>query len=73
MKKLLGIVFLGLVLSITSSYSKSRQELYNDGIKALHEGGKIIYLRHAYAPRTFENGNNDKNYKDLILIQSAYL
>ena len=64
MKKLLGIVFLSLLLTITIAQSKTRQELHNDGVIALKEGGKIIYLRHAYAPRTVENGNYDKNYKE---------
>ena len=64
MKKLLGIVVLGLLMITTSLQAKSRQELHNDGVKALQEGGKIIYLRHAYAPRTVENGNNDKKYKE---------
>ena len=48
----------------TEVYSKSYKELYDDGLKAIKEGGKIIFLRHAYAPRTVENGDNDKNYKD---------
>ena len=64
MKKLLGIVFLSLLLTITIAQSKTRQELHNDSVIALKEGGKIIYLRHAYAPRTVENGNYDKNYKE---------
>ena len=63
MKKLLSIIILGLLLTASISHAKSKQELHNDGIKALQEGGKIIYLRHAYAPRTVENGNNDKKYK----------
>jgi phosphohistidine phosphatase SixA len=63
MKKLLGIIVLGLMLTTSISHAKSKQELHNDGVKALQEGGKIIYLRHAYAPRTVENGNNDKKYK----------
>jgi len=64
MKIFLGIIFLSLFLNISSSQAKSRLELHKDGLKALQEGGKIIYLRHAYAPRTAENGDNDKNYKE---------
>ena len=64
MKIFLGIIFLSLFLNISNLHAKSRQELHNDGVKALQEGGKIIYLRHAYAPRTIENGNHDKNYKE---------
>ena len=64
MKIFLGIIFLSLFLNISNIHAKSRQELHNDGVKALQEGGKIIYLRHAYSPRTIENGNHDKNYKE---------
>ena len=64
MKIFLGIIFLSLFLNTSSSQAKSRLELHKDGLKALQEGGKIIYLRHAYAPRTAENGDNDKNYKE---------
>jgi len=64
MKKLFStILVICLLLTTSISYAKSKQELHNDGVKALQEGGKIIYLRHAYAPRTVENGNNDKKYK----------
>ena len=55
---------LSLLMITTSLQAKTRQELHNDGVKALQEGGKIIYLRHAYAPRTIENGDNDKKYKE---------
>ena len=64
MKIFLGIIFLSLFLNISNLHAKSRLELHNDGVKALQEGGKIIFLRHAYAPRTVENGDNDKNYKE---------
>ena len=64
MKNFLSILVISLLFSIVSAQSKSRQELHKDGVKALQEGGKIIYLRHAYAPRTVENGDNDKNYKE---------
>ena len=64
MKFFLGIIFLSLFLNISNLHAKSRLELHNDGVKALQEGGKIIFLRHAYAPRTVENGDNDKNYKE---------
>ena len=32
----------------------------------MQEGDKIVFLRHAYAPRTLENGDNDKNYKENV-------
>ena len=47
MKKLLGIVVLGLLLS-GLGYSA---ETYPDkALKALKEGGKIVLIRHAFAP-----------------------
>ena len=59
--KLLKIIIIVLFLNISESYSKNVQELHVDGIQALQEGGKIVFLRHAYAPRTFKKGDNDKN------------
>ena len=52
MKNFLKILFISFLLIIPKSYSKTFQELHDDGIKALQEGGKIVFLRHAYAPRT---------------------
>ena len=66
MKNFLKILFISFILIIPKSYSKTFQELHDDGIKALQEGGKIVFLRHAYAPRTVENGDNDKNYKENV-------
>jgi len=48
MKNLLKIIFISFLLIIPKSYSKTVQELHDDGIKALQEGGKIVFLRHAY-------------------------
>jgi len=70
MKKLLGMVFLSLLLTITIAQSKIRQELHTDDIKALQEGGKIIYLGQAYAPRTLKNTNHDKNYNEKNLLNT---
>jgi len=64
MKKIYIFLITFVFLINTEVYSKSYKELYDDGLKAIKEGGKIIFLRHAYAPRTVENGDNDKNYKD---------
>ena len=64
MKKIWIFLISFVFLINTEVYSKSYKELYDDGLKAIKEGGKIIFLRHAYAPRTVENGDNDKNYKD---------
>jgi phosphohistidine phosphatase SixA len=64
MKKICIFLISFVFLINTEVYSKSYKELYDDGLKAIKEGGKIIFLRHAYAPRTVENGDNDKNYKD---------
>ena len=64
MKKIYIFLITFVFLINTEVYSKSFKELYDDGLKAIKEGGKIIFLRHAYAPRTVENGDNDKNYKD---------
>ena len=64
MKKICIFLISFVFLIKTEVYSKSYKELYDDGLKAIKEGGKIIFLRHAYAPRTVENGDNDKNYKD---------
>ena len=64
MKKISIFLISFVFLINTEVYSKSYKELYDDGLKAIKEGGKIIFLRHAYAPRTVENGDNDKNYKD---------
>ena len=64
MKKICIFLISFVFLINTEVYSKSYIELYDDGLKAIKEGGKIIFLRHAYAPRTVENGDNDKNYKD---------
>ena len=64
MKFFLGFIFLSLFLNITNLQAKSRVELHNDGVKALQAGGKIIFLRYAYAPRMVENGDNDINYKE---------
>ena len=64
MKKICIFLISFVFLINTQVYSKSYKELYDDGLKAIKEGGKIIFLRHAYAPRTVENGDNDKNYKD---------
>ena len=64
MKKICIFLISFVFLINTEVYSKSYKELYDDGLKAIKEGGKIISLRHAYAPRTVENGDNDKNYKD---------
>ena len=64
MKKIYIFLISFVFLINTEVYSKSYKELYDDGLKAIKEGGKIIFLRHAYAPRTVENGDNDKNYKD---------
>ena len=65
MKILLKIFIFYLILTNISK-ANTYQELYNSGLKALKEGGKVIFLRHAYAPRTIENGNHDKNYKDKV-------
>ena len=64
MKKICIFLISFVFLINTEVYSKSYKELYDDGLKAIKEGGKIIFLRHAYEPRTVENGDNDKNYKD---------
>jgi len=64
MKKIYIFLITFVFLINTEVYSKSYKELYDDGLKAIKEGGKIIFLRHAYAPRTVQNGDNDKNYKD---------
>ena len=64
MKKICIFLISFVFLINTEVYSKSYKELYDDGLKAIKEGGKIIFLRHAYAPITVENGDNDKNYKD---------
>ena len=64
--KVLKIIIIVLLLNISESYSKTVQELHNDGIQALQEGRKIVFLRHAYAPRTVENGDNYKNYKENV-------
>ena len=64
MKKICIFLISFVFLINTEVYSKSYKELYDDGLKAIKEGGKIIFLSHAYAPRTVENGDNDKNYKD---------
>ena len=64
MKKICIFLISFVFLINTEVYSKSYKELYDDGLKAIKEGGKIIFLRHAYAPRTVENVDNDKNYKD---------
>ena len=64
MKKICIFLISFVFLINTEVYSKSYKELYDDGLKAIKEGGKIIFLRHAYAPRTVQNGDNDKNYKD---------
>ena len=64
MKKICIFLISFVFLINTEVYSKSYKELYDDGLKAIKEGGKIIFLRHAYAPSTVENGDNDKNYKD---------
>ena len=61
--KLLKIIIIVLFLNISESYSKNVQELHVNGIKALQERSKIVFLRHTYAPRTVENSDNDKNYK----------
>lgn len=62
MKKILVISILSLISYTPIAHSLTWQELHNNGVKALQAGGKIIFLRHAYAPRTVENGNYDKNY-----------
>ena len=66
MKKICIFLISFVFLINTEVYSKSYKELYDDGLKAIKEGGKIIFLRHAYAPRTVENGDNDKNYKGYL-------
>ena len=60
MKKILSTVVLIFALGISNAYAKTTSEWKALGIEALQEGGKIIFLRHAYAPRTEANGNNDK-------------
>jgi len=40
MKKFLEVIVLGLLLTTSISHSKSKQELHNDGVKALQERGK---------------------------------
>ena len=62
MKKILSTVVLIFVLGISNAYAKTTSEWKALGIEALQEGGKIIFLRHAYAPRTEANGNHDKKY-----------
>ena len=57
MKKILVILILNLISYTPIAHSLTWQELHNNGVKALQAGGKIIFLRHAYAPRTVENGN----------------
>ena len=64
MKIFLGVIFLSLFLNISSSQAKSRLELRKDDLKALQEGDKIIYPRQGYVPRTIENSNKNKNYKE---------
>ena len=64
MKKICIFLISFVFLINTEVYSKSYKELYDDGLKAIKEGGKIIFLRHAYAHRTVEYGDNDKNYND---------
>lgn len=63
MKKILSTVALILALGISNAYAKTVSEWKALGVEALQEGGKVIFLRHAYAPRTEANGNNDKNLK----------
>ena len=66
LKKLQLFIFVISIIFSSSSYANTFQELYDNGLKAIKEGGNIIFLRHAYAPRTVENGNHDKNYKDKV-------
>lgn len=63
MKKILSAVVLIFALGISNAYAKTVSEWKALGVEALQEGGKVIFLRHAYAPRTEANGNNDKNIK----------
>jgi hypothetical protein len=71
-KKLQIFIFLILIIFSSSSYANTFQELYDNGLKAIQEGGKVIFLRHAYAPRTVENENHDKNYKDNVTSLKGY-
>jgi len=61
MKKILSTVALILALGISNAYAKTVSEWKALGLESLQEGGKVIFLRHAYAPRTEANGNQDKN------------
>ena len=65
-KKLLFYVLITSLIFCNGTYANTFQELYDNGLKAIKEGGNVIFLRHAYAPRTVENGNHDKNYKDKV-------
>ena len=66
MIKKFGFIIIIFLIFTAGSNAKTFQELYDDGLKAIKKGGNIIFLRHAYAPRTVENGNHDKNYKEKV-------
>ena len=60
-------IILIVAFSYLMVYNHAMASSSNDkSIEALQKGGKIILLRHAYAPRTIANGNHDKNYKHMI-------
>ncbi len=59
------VIFSVLMIS-NHAKAKTTAEWRQAGIEAIQEGGKIILLRHAYAPRTEANGNHDKNYKHMV-------
>ena len=65
-KKIKFYVFIISLIFSNVSFANTFQELYDNGLKAIKKGGNVIFLRHAYAPRTVENGNHDKNYKDKV-------
>jgi phosphohistidine phosphatase SixA len=60
MKKILGILFLSLLLSGNTFASKvgSKDEV----VAALKKGGSIVFIRHAYAPRINNKFENDDFY-----------
>ena len=60
------LVIFSYLMGFNHVNAKTTKQLYEDGPQALIEGGHIILLRHAYAPRTEANGNNDKKYKHMV-------
>ena len=54
------------IYSKNAMVATSHPQATMKALETIQKGGNVIFLRHAYAPRTIENGNHDKNYKDKV-------